>query len=250
MSVIDADTHVDESESTWAALEGTPYDEVHASDGPPCPTTRRTGPVSTPPHGAVGWWRAGCRTARCGTRSTIRRGCGGSSTTSKAELAHMDEMGVDIQVIFPTFFIRHNTDNAEAEWALATTYNRWLAEKCAPTNGRLAVGRGAAVAESGNGRRSRSCAGPRSTAPAASSSAASTSAGKSPTRISSRCTRKPTAWTCRMCFHTGHPLPSREWDRGFPIMYAFAELVTSKVPEMFPNVRFGFIESGHPGFPT
>ena len=27
-------------------------------------------------------------------------------------------------------------------------------------------------------------------------------------------------------------------------MYAFAELVTSKVPEMFPNVRFGFIESG------
>ena len=47
-----------------------------------------------------------------------------------------------------------------------------------------------------------------------------------------------------LCIHTGHPLPSREWDRGFPIMYAFAELVTSKVPEMFPNLRFGFIESG------
>ena len=27
MPVIDADTHVDESESTWAALEGTSYDK-------------------------------------------------------------------------------------------------------------------------------------------------------------------------------------------------------------------------------
>ena len=37
MSVIDADTHVDESDSTWAALEGTPYAKympvtVHMSD--------------------------------------------------------------------------------------------------------------------------------------------------------------------------------------------------------------------------
>src|SRR5262245_62548719 len=52
-------------------------------------------------------------------------------------LAHMDKMGVAVQVIFPTFFIRYNTSNAEAEWALITTYNRWIAEKCAPTKGRL-----------------------------------------------------------------------------------------------------------------
>ncbi len=37
MSVIDADTHVDESDATWAALEGTPYAKympvtVHMSD--------------------------------------------------------------------------------------------------------------------------------------------------------------------------------------------------------------------------
>ena len=49
----------------------------------------------------------------------------------------MDRMGVNVQVIFPTFFIRYNTSNAEAEWALTTTYNRWLAERCAQSNGRL-----------------------------------------------------------------------------------------------------------------
>ncbi len=27
MTMIDADTHVDESESTWSALEGTPFEK-------------------------------------------------------------------------------------------------------------------------------------------------------------------------------------------------------------------------------
>ena len=52
-------------------------------------------------------------------------------------LRHMDEMGVDVQVVFPTFFIRYGTSNPEAEWALTSTYNRWMAEKCAGTDGRL-----------------------------------------------------------------------------------------------------------------
>jgi predicted TIM-barrel fold metal-dependent hydrolase len=47
-----------------------------------------------------------------------------------------------------------------------------------------------------------------------------------------------------LCIHTGHPLPAQEWDRGFPVMYSFSELVTSGVPKMFPKLRFGFIESG------
>ncbi len=49
----------------------------------------------------------------------------------------MDKMGVDMQVIFPTFFIRYNTNNADAELALTSAYNRWLAGKCAQSNGRL-----------------------------------------------------------------------------------------------------------------
>ena len=47
-----------------------------------------------------------------------------------------------------------------------------------------------------------------------------------------------------MCIHTGHPLPGDEWDRGFPIMHSFTEIVKSKLPEKFPSLRFGYIEAG------
>lgn len=92
-------------------------------------------------------------------------------------LRDMDRMGVDIQVIFPTFFIRYNnSSNPESDVALTTAYNRWIAERCAPTNGRL---RWAAVLPLLDlDRRSRSCGGPRTTAPAPSSGGASTSASR------------------------------------------------------------------------
>jgi predicted TIM-barrel fold metal-dependent hydrolase len=47
-----------------------------------------------------------------------------------------------------------------------------------------------------------------------------------------------------LCIHTGHPLPGREWDRGFPIVYSFTSLVTSGLPQKFPKLRFGLIEAG------
>ena len=47
-----------------------------------------------------------------------------------------------------------------------------------------------------------------------------------------------------LCVHTGHPLPFREWDRGFPVMGAFTSIVTSGLASKFPKLRFGFIEAG------
>jgi predicted TIM-barrel fold metal-dependent hydrolase len=47
-----------------------------------------------------------------------------------------------------------------------------------------------------------------------------------------------------MCVHTGHPLPGRELDRGFPVMGAFIALVRSGLQTKFKNLRFGFIEAG------
>src|SRR5206468_1765593 len=47
-----------------------------------------------------------------------------------------------------------------------------------------------------------------------------------------------------ICIHTGHPLPGREWDRGFPLMSAFLAVITAGLPQKFPNLRFGFIEGG------
>ena len=52
-------------------------------------------------------------------------------------LQDMDKMGVEAQVIFPTFFIRYGPGNPESEAAVTGAYNRWLAERCAMSNGRL-----------------------------------------------------------------------------------------------------------------
>ena len=129
-------------------------------------------------------------------------------------LAHMDKMGVDVQVIFPTFFIRYNTSNAEAEWALTTTYNRWLAEKCATTNGRLRwavvlplLNPDKAVEELRWAKEHGACG-----------------IFKRGFDLDRKVTdphffpvyEEASALDLPLCIHTGHPLPGSEWDRGFP----------------------------------
>ncbi len=41
---------------------------------------------------------------------------------------HMDELEIDVQVLFPTLFLRPCTDNIKVEKALFRAYNRWLAD--------------------------------------------------------------------------------------------------------------------------
>ncbi|MFT5540431.1 MAG: putative TIM-barrel fold metal-dependent hydrolase [Alphaproteobacteria bacterium] len=67
------------------------------------------------------------------------------SVVSKAEwremrdiagrVAHMDELKIDVQVLYPTLFLRPCTDNIDVERAIFRAYNRWLADiwKKAPT---------------------------------------------------------------------------------------------------------------------
>ena len=45
-----------------------------------------------------------------------------------ARLADADKMGVDVQVVYPTLFIAHLTDDPVLDVALAKAYNRWLAD--------------------------------------------------------------------------------------------------------------------------
>ena len=48
----------------------------------------------------------------------------------------MDDMGVDVQVIYPTFFNKA-VGSSMAELALARSYNRWMADRCGKSGGRL-----------------------------------------------------------------------------------------------------------------
>lgn len=55
----------------------------------------------------------------------------------QARIRHMDEMGTDIQVLYPTHFIRPYANEPAQEIALCRTYNRWLAEIWAEGAGRI-----------------------------------------------------------------------------------------------------------------
>ena len=46
----------------------------------------------------------------------------------QARLDHMDKLAIDIQVLYPTVFLRAWTQNPEIEHALCRSYNRWLAD--------------------------------------------------------------------------------------------------------------------------
>jgi uncharacterized protein len=52
-------------------------------------------------------------------------------------LAHMDEIGIDVQVLFPSLFLRPLTVNHDVEFALTRSYNRWLADIWRQSRNRL-----------------------------------------------------------------------------------------------------------------
>jgi predicted TIM-barrel fold metal-dependent hydrolase len=54
-----------------------------------------------------------------------------------ARLAHMDELGVDIQVLYPTLFLRPLSARPEVDHALSRSYNRWMGDIWAAGKGRL-----------------------------------------------------------------------------------------------------------------
>jgi predicted TIM-barrel fold metal-dependent hydrolase len=54
----------------------------------------------------------------------------------EARVQAMDEMGVDVQVIYPSLFSKA-IGSSMAEFALTRSYNRWLADRCNQSGGRL-----------------------------------------------------------------------------------------------------------------
>jgi predicted TIM-barrel fold metal-dependent hydrolase len=135
MAVIDADTHVDETEATWAGLEGAASRFAPATMGPSDDEIERS---HLNPDRSRFWLVEGRLQVRA-VRDDIHHPLRTRRELEDLEgrLLDMDEMGVDIQVLFPTFFIRYVSLNAEPEAALARSYNEWVAKACAQTNGRM-----------------------------------------------------------------------------------------------------------------
>jgi uncharacterized protein len=55
----------------------------------------------------------------------------------EARLHHMDELGIDIQVLYPSIFLDQCTERPDTEVALCGAYNRWLADIWKRGHGRL-----------------------------------------------------------------------------------------------------------------
>lgn len=247
MPVIDADTHVDETEDTWEFVQ--PGEEalkpVTGYPSNPDPSRRPTR-----------YWMIDGRRQMRFTRDDQRT----KTTVEMRELLDvsqrlkaMDQLGVDVQVIYPTLFLVEGTDKPDVELALRRSYNHWMADRCAKAGGRLrwiclppyrtmdkaldelrfardhgAVG----ILKKGNQEADRWIS----------------DAYFHPLYEEAEKLDMP------LCFHTGSGVqdfsPTNEFllssflRMTAPVPNAFEAVVTFGVSTKFPKLRFGFIEAG------
>jgi hypothetical protein len=164
----------------------------------------------------------------------------------------MDELGTDIHVIYPTVFLHYITGDAAAQTALCKSYNRWLADRCAQTGGRLrwvavlpTLDIEAAVDElwwtSGKG--------------ACGVFKLATEYGRKVTdRYFYPIYEAAQSLNFPICIHTGgadSPVGiggGGDTDQGVVgaanVLNAFGAIVISGLAQRFPTLRFGFIEAG------
>ena len=251
MPVVDVDTHIDEPEEAWASMEG--------------PAARFRPITIAPPEGVQvpgldaatnRWWLVDGR-----MRQRMIRDDDSTGTTLgsrelldvSARLAHMDRAGVDIHVIYPTFFLAYITGDPEAEVALTTSYNEYLARKCAESNGRLRwvavlplLDIEASVTQLRWAREHGACGvfkrgvehGKRASDP-----------------YFFPIYEEASALDLPICIHTGNGNPSEgrighgDGLSGVPVMDAFHALVLYNIPQQFPTLRFGFLEAGSTWLP-
>ena len=123
MGYVDADAHVIESPATWAHIPEAERRMV------PLTVRQQDGPEikNNQGHPSVEYW---VMDGRVHARDfNINEQASPESRELQdvcARLAHMDELGIDIQVIYPTVFLRPAVRGRDAEFALVHSYNRWL----------------------------------------------------------------------------------------------------------------------------
>jgi predicted TIM-barrel fold metal-dependent hydrolase len=113
---IDADAHVLETEQTWESMDGA---------------ERKYRPkivASNNGNSADEYWLVdGTLRLKSGNVGRNTPQASREMRDVTARLKHMDELGVDVQVLYPTLFLIPLTPRPEVELALCRSYNRWLA---------------------------------------------------------------------------------------------------------------------------
>lgn len=132
MPRIDADAHVIETPHTWSymraeELEFRPQIFVRdPNDGAPVKSNQRNE-----------FWKIGDHfQTKTNVADDLPEDVRDMENIA-GRLRHMDETGVDVQVLFPTLFLRPTTTEHDREFAIVRSYNRWLADIWRRSNNRL-----------------------------------------------------------------------------------------------------------------
>jgi predicted TIM-barrel fold metal-dependent hydrolase len=143
--IIDADTHISEGESMWSLMDksmhprrplmlSVPEDTVFGNrnafwliDGEIYPKAGGKGSFAlvTPSAQKV---QEGRKDSTIPSREM---------TDIKTRVADMDKLNTAAQVVYPTLFLVYNTKDRELEVALCRAYNRFLAQACAQSAERI-----------------------------------------------------------------------------------------------------------------
>ena len=171
-----------------------------------------------------------------------------------ARLADLDRQKVDVQLQFSSLFLNIRCHRPEAELALTRAYNRWIADRCSASNGRLrwiftpslknpeatAKDMEWAVRNGAVGILFRGLEGDRFL----------------DHPVFDPVYAKAQELDLPICVHIGHGSPAMEtieqregasfnrFISDSPNYYAFSVLMNSKHREVFPKLRWGFFESG------
>jgi aminocarboxymuconate-semialdehyde decarboxylase len=258
--IIDADTHIAESQSMWQLMDESMYSRRPVMVSAPDDTLYGgfnmlwliDGHVFPKPAGKGGF-RIITPTAskRESARTDISIGCR-EITDVEARLADMDQAGVEVQVIFPTLFLIYVTDDLSLDTSLCRAYNRFLGRVYAQSKKRLrwvAVlplrSANDAIEQMNDAKRNGAvgvfCQG----------------------MVGSLTLNNPHFFpiyaeaeklNLPICIHTGPgssellnlfdlDLNGTFHNTHLPMLMAFRDLVASEIPERFPNLRFGFLEA-------
>ncbi|HVB06466.1 MAG TPA: amidohydrolase family protein [Acidimicrobiales bacterium] len=247
---IDADTHVDECEDTWSYFPKS-REELR-------PGTMTFLEGSAPSYLRPGYHRAWFIDGQLFQRQV--RSDERTGTTVEARELHdvrsrvkdMDELGVSHHVIYPTLFLNELTRRPELEIALCESYNRWLADRCSESDGRLQWVAVAplssipdALAEIRRARDAGACGifkrgiecGDRNVADPYFAPVYELAQGLD----------------LPICLHSARPyrivtdLMTRlqtGLESGLYVQDAFSRVLKSRLPERYPTLRIGFIEAG------
>ena len=247
LRVIDSDTHVDETDATW--------DFVHPEDEALKPTTQYpSNPDPTRP--PVRYWLVDGKRKHRRIREEATSGTpleARELLNVETRLRHMDELGIQTQVIYPSLFLVEPADSAEAELVITRSYNRWMADRCAQSHGRLrwicvppVRNMEAALEELRFAKDHGACGVLKK---------GDLEAGKwSVDPYFYPLYEEAERLDMPICMHLGSGTPdhtsARELSYGsfirlkMPAIHGIYSLILHRVPERFPRLRFGCIESG------